>query len=263
MARAYRANINLKERRRNQPIQPTTQGGPKFAIKVGQSGLSKPAHAMEVIPAVRFSIEEFDAIVQPLTGTCEAVAEDELRALLDLAPEVRTTNLAGKPLITGCILARNEGDNIEGAIESLRLWTDEVLIIDNESEDATVQIARRCGARVISAPRSNNFDAARNLAIDEAISEFIFVADADERVPAGLGMILRRMVEDSGDSFEALQAPFKTYFCGQWIRHSGWWPGYTRCQLLKKGRLTYGTRLRRRRYMHLCPILTGTCRRAA
>ena len=71
------------------------------------------------------------------------------------------------PLITGCILARNEERNIEAAIESLRACSDEILVIDNESDDETAAIALRCGARVVTAPRCNgNFDGARNLRED-------------------------------------------------------------------------------------------------
>ena len=157
---------------------------------------------------------------------------------------VRRSKEATSRLITGCILARNEAPQIEAAIESLRGVADEILVIDNESDDETAAIALRCGARVLLAPKGNgNFDGARNLAIEEASAEWIFYLDADERIPAPLAAVIRRMVVQSGDSFEALQAPFKTYFCGQWMRHCGWWPGYTRPQLLKKGAFRYGERL--------------------
>lgn len=58
-----------------------------------------------------------------------------------------------RPLITACILARNEAGRIEGAIDCLQGWTDEIIVIDNESEDATAEIAARLGARVLTAPR--------------------------------------------------------------------------------------------------------------
>jgi glycosyltransferase involved in cell wall biosynthesis len=185
------------------------------------------------------------------------------------------------PLITACILARNEERRIEDALRSLQGWTDEILVIDNESEDGTVAIARRYTDRVLtarpgqalgvggwvlgseqasrtpdarplapnaqpptpSAPSQANFDALRNLAIDHAAGAWIFYLDADERVPPALGPILRQLVQERGDEFEALLIPFKHFFCGQWIQHSGWSPGYTRPQLLKKGRFRYNERL--------------------
>lgn len=145
--------------------------------------------------------------------------------------------------ITGCILARNEESRIEEALRSLQGWTAQIVVIDNESTDRTVEIARAYTPHVLSAPRAANFDAARNLAIDTAIGEWIFYLDADERVPPRLGPELQRLVREQGDQFEALVLPFKHFFCGKWMQHSGWWPGYTRPQLLKKGRFRYNERL--------------------
>ncbi len=55
--------------------------------------------------------------------------------------------------------------------------------------------------------------------------------------------MIRRLVEERGPEFEAVAIPFRTFFCGKWIQHSGWWPGYTRPNLLKKGKFAYGERL--------------------
>ena len=57
------------------------------------------------------------------------------------------------PTITGCILARNEERRIEDALRSLHGWTDQVIVIDNESEDGTVALARRYTPHVLTAPR--------------------------------------------------------------------------------------------------------------
>ena len=145
--------------------------------------------------------------------------------------------------ITACILARNEGHRIEDALKSLQGWTVQIIVIDNDSKDDTAAIARRYGALVLFAPTSVQFDGIRNLAIEHAIGELIFFLDADERVPPALGQALQRLVRERGDEFEAMCIPFKHYFCGKWMQHSGWWPGYTRPQLLKKGRFQYGARL--------------------
>src|SRR5438046_1623249 len=143
------------------------------------------------------------------------------------------------PTITACILARNEEHRLEGALQSLQGWTDQILVIDNESEDATVEVARRYTEHVLTAARAVNFDAARNLAIEHATSGWLFYLDADERASARLGHEVRRLIRDHGEEFEALLIPFKHYFCGKWMQHCGWWPGYTRPQLLKKGYFHY------------------------
>jgi glycosyltransferase involved in cell wall biosynthesis len=148
--------------------------------------------------------------------------------------------------ITGCILARNEEAQLDGALRCLQGWTDQLLVLDHESTDATAEIARRSTPHVIpvSAPRGTAcFDGLRNHAIEHATGDWIFFLDADERVPEALGRQLRQLVQERGAEFEALIIPFKNYFCGKWMEHSGWWPGYTRPQLLKKGRFYYNERL--------------------
>ena len=147
--------------------------------------------------------------------------------------------------ITGCILARNEARRIEAAIQSLLRWTEQVIVLDNESEDGTADIARRYTEHVRTVPLSDgpSFDGLRNRAIDLATGDWIFYLDADERVPERLGQALRQLLQERGGEFEALIIPFRHYFCGAWVRHSFGWPGYTRPQLLKKGCFRYGERL--------------------
>ena len=151
------------------------------------------------------------------------------------------------PAITACLLARNEEARIEPALQSLQGWTAQILLLDHGSEDRTAEIARSYGAEVIPVSRTEYqgkaFDAARNLAVPTARGEWLFYLDADERVPERLGPVLLQLVREQGEQFEALVLPFKHYFCGKWMEHSGWWPGYTRPQLLKKGRFRYNSRL--------------------
>ena len=148
-----------------------------------------------------------------------------------------------EPRITGCILALNEEKRIEGAIECLQGWTCQIIVIDNSSTDSTASIAERLGALVIGAPRTKNFDPLRNLAIEHAIGDWIFFLDCDERVPSHLVPVLLKLLQERGSEIASVTIPFKTYFCGKWMEHSTWWPGYTRPQLLKKGRFQYNERL--------------------
>lgn len=151
-----------------------------------------------------------------------------------------------QPTISACILARDEERNIEEALRSLLGWSDQIIVLDNESRDRTAEIARQYADCVVSIPHPGEgriFDGLRNAAIELSCCDWIFYLDADERVPEGLGLALRKLIREEGDSFEALYIPFRHYFCGKWIKQCGWWPGYTRPQLLKKGRFRYNERL--------------------
>lgn len=138
-------------------------------------------------------------------------------------------------MISGVILAHNEENNIVACIEALRPHVTELLLIDTESSDRTRELATPLVNRVLSQPNSPNFDAIRNLAIPAAKYDWLWFVDADERVPLATGKLVNELIATQGHHFEAICIPFKTYFCSQWMRHCGWWPGYTCPRVLKRG----------------------------
>ena len=52
--------------------------------------------------------------------------------------------------ISGIITTLNEENNIEAAIRSLQRVCDEVVVVDSESSDHTVEVAQAAGARVFT-----------------------------------------------------------------------------------------------------------------
>src|ERR687884_1778744 len=82
--------------------------------------------------------------------------------------------------ITATIITFNEAENIRAACESVA-WANEILVVDSESTDATREIARECGARVIERAWQG-FAAQKQFAADAAAHEWIFSLDADQRV---------------------------------------------------------------------------------
>jgi (heptosyl)LPS beta-1,4-glucosyltransferase len=128
-----------------------------------------------------------------------------------------STSTEPRPTISACILARNEEANLPDAIRSLQGWTDQIIVLDNESTDQTAQVAANLGALVVppSPADGANFDGLRNLAIEHATGDWLFFLDADERVPPQLGPILQQLIAQQGDTFEGLRLPFKHYVCGK------------------------------------------------
>jgi FkbM family methyltransferase len=142
-------------------------------------------------------------------------------------------------MISGVVLARNEEANIVGCLEALRPYVSEILLIDMESTDRTVELARPYVTKVLYHPLVANFDGARNLAIPAAAYDWFWFVDADERIGAKTGEFVNRLVRLRGHEFDALTIPFKSYCCGQWMRHCGWWPGYCGPRVLKRGTFRY------------------------
>lgn len=87
--------------------------------------------------------------------------------------------------ISAIILTKNEEKNIVDCIESLN-WCDEVIVIDDNSEDRTVELAKGNGAQVFSRSLNSNFSEQRNYGLSKAKSDWFLFIDADERMSDAL-----------------------------------------------------------------------------
>ena len=95
----------------------------------------------------------------------------------------------------------------------------EVLVIDAESRDGTVALARRCGARVIVRPWSGFVDA-RRFALEAAATPWTFMLDADEVLDDELRDAV--LGATPGCDVAAFRVARTTWFCGRPIRGLGW-----------------------------------------
>jgi len=94
----------------------------------------------------------------------------------------------------------NEEEGIGGVIESIPDFVDEVLVVDNGSEDRSVEIATSLGARVVVEPR-RGYGRAYRTGLESATSEIIATTDADGTYPIHLLAALL-------DEFEARKLDF-------------------------------------------------------
>ena len=78
------------------------------------------------------------------------------------------------------ILTYNEERNIEECLQSAS-FADEIIVIDSYSEDRTLELAERDGARVVQ-NEMKSFAAQRNFAMAQTRADWVFFLDADERV---------------------------------------------------------------------------------
>jgi dolichol-phosphate hexosyltransferase len=85
---------------------------------------------------------------------------------------------AGLAGVTVVIPARNEEQTLGMIIDRCRPHGDEILVVDGHSSDATVEVARRHGARVVQDNRKGKGDAIR-VGAQEAAHEVLVFIDAD------------------------------------------------------------------------------------
>ncbi|MGI0134364.1 MAG: glycosyltransferase family 2 protein, partial [Candidatus Micrarchaeaceae archaeon] len=127
-----------------------------------------------------------------------------------------------KPRISVVINTFNEEKNLPYALRSVQMWADETVVVDMQSKDRTVEIARQFGAKVYL-HEGPGFDyAPRQFAVAQASSEWIFVLDADELVPPALREDLKSIAETSGA--EVILIPRKNYLLGGALNYTGWGP---------------------------------------
>lgn len=101
------------------------------------------------------------------------------------------------PLLSLCMIVKNEAAHLTRCLESVRDVVDEMVIVDTGSTDRTVEIAERGGARVIHFAWCNDFAAARNEALSHARGRWILALDADETLAVGTRRRLRALLRDS------------------------------------------------------------------
>src|SRR6266404_438318 len=125
--------------------------------------------------------------------------------------------------ITANVITINEKHNIDEALQKLSC-ADEIIVVDSESTDRTVEIAHRFTDRVFIRPWPG-YSAQKNFAADEAANDWIFSLDADERVSPELADQLKKLKLDV-PARAAFEMPRLTSYLGRWIKHSGWHPDY-------------------------------------
>lgn len=130
----------------------------------------------------------------------------------------------------------NEERNIRECLESVA-WADEIIVVDSESYDTTVEIAREYTDKVIVRPWAGHI-ATSQFATDQAKNLWVFSIDADERVSPALRdeILSLDLVHTPHDAFDM---PRLHFFMQRWIKHSGWYPDRN-IRLFRKDRCSWG-----------------------
>ena len=129
------------------------------------------------------------------------------------------------------VIVKNEAHNIEACLRSVA-FADEIVVLDSGSIDSTVQIARSLGADVTVNSDWQGFGVQKNRALALARSDWVLSIDADERVTPELQSAIRQAV--NAPAFNAYCFPRSSSYCGQYMRHSGWYPDYV-TRLFRRG----------------------------
>ena len=119
------------------------------------------------------------------------------------------------------IITLDEERNIERCIRSVQSVADEIVVVDSYSTDRTKEICQSLGVRFIENPFVD-FVQQKNFALDSTAHEYVLSLDADEALSEALCQEIAAIKDNY--QHDAYRFHRLTSYCGQWIRHSGWYP---------------------------------------
>jgi len=139
------------------------------------------------------------------------------------------------------VAARNEEKNLPYCLKSLR-DAGEVYVIDSQSTDATPEIARSFGAKVVQFHYQGGWPKKRQWAMENLplAYEWVLLIDADEALTPELVEEVRQAVKNP--SISGYYISLRMYFLGQLLRHGG--AGFWKLSLFRRGKGGYECRLR-------------------
>jgi len=129
------------------------------------------------------------------------------------------------------IPAKNEELNLGQCLESLKR-ADEIIVVDSQSTDRTVEIAESHGAKVEQFKFNGRWPKKKNWSLEnlEFRNEWVLIVDCDERIPEELWDEIAEKIQSP--EFAGYYLNRKVYFLNRWIRYGGRYPDWN-LRLLK------------------------------
>ena len=151
------------------------------------------------------------------------------------------TDAAARLPVSVIVAARNEARNLPACLESLR-QAGEVFVIDSQSTDATPEIARSYGAKVVQFHYQGGWPKKRQWAMETLplAYDWILLVDADEALTPELSGEIRHAIQNP--NFSGYYISLRMYFLGRLLRHGG--AGFWKLTLFRRGKGGFECRLK-------------------
>jgi (heptosyl)LPS beta-1,4-glucosyltransferase len=124
--------------------------------------------------------------------------------------------------VSVAIIARNEEERLPACLEGLK-FADEIVVVDSESTDRTVDVARSYGADVLIQPWLG-YSRQKQYAVDRCRNRWVLVLDADERIPPETAESIKGVLESADPLLAAFGFRRKNFLHDRWVKRCGWWP---------------------------------------
>ena len=160
---------------------------------------------------------------------------------LEELKQVRSGNSAALLPVTVIVATRNEARNLPRCLESLRN-VGEIYVIDSQSTDSTVEIAKEYGANVVQFHYKGGWPKKRQWAMDSLplAYDWVFIVDADEALTPALADEIRAAIQSP--QYDGYYVGLRMFFLGRELRHSG--ASFYKLSLFRRGRGRFECRLK-------------------
>ncbi len=136
------------------------------------------------------------------------------------------------------VLVKNEERNIRECILSCSVFSDEIIVVDDFSEDNTLEIAKKLGAKTFQRSMSGNWGEQQTFAIQQATSDWVFFIDADERCTPDLSNEIKKIVQTK--NFAAYWVRRLNFFNHKRVKHGMLSPDWVARLLPREGSFVEG-----------------------
>lgn len=129
-----------------------------------------------------------------------------------------------RPLLSILLPTFNNAATVRETLESVK-WADEILVVDSFSTDATLDICKEYGARIIQHEYINSAKQ-KNWAVSQCTNEWVLQIDTDEVLEPGAREEIEEALGCASPQVEMFRFPRKNHMLGRWMRHAGIYPDY-------------------------------------
>ncbi|MBL4762011.1 MAG: glycosyltransferase family 2 protein [Gammaproteobacteria bacterium] len=123
--------------------------------------------------------------------------------------------------ISACIISYNEENNIEACLKSLLPVADEIIIVDSNSTDKTLEIAKNYTDNIFLSD-FEGYGKQKNIAVGKASYDWIISLDCDERLSPELQFSIKK-IKNNLDDNSIYSISRKTFYIYRWLNHC-WYP---------------------------------------
>ncbi|HCB23039.1 hypothetical protein A3B42_02345 [Candidatus Daviesbacteria bacterium RIFCSPLOWO2_01_FULL_38_10] len=151
-------------------------------------------------------------------------------------------------MISTVVVCFNEAEKLQKCLKSATGFADELVVVDLDSSDASIEVANKFGAKVFHHQFVPFVELVRDYAIAKTSGDWVLVLDSDEEIGKNLKEKLKEVVKKQ--KFTAVNIPRKNIFFGKWIKHTNWWPD-RHIRFFKKGTVLWSAKI------HSYPAVAG------